>query len=223
MNTSTRILLFSLIVLGVVAGGLWIMGGKKDEFSTELMIDAQPQQIFPYLTEPAKLKQWFDGLESVENYQPAKADIPSKYTLTTRVTTNQNGKRTTHQDQVIRYELDNLLTVQSRNANEVITWIYELEPDKEKTRFRCRVKTEHLAIGRFLAPMQKTTLESKIESDARRLKELIEKNEPKLPPSAANKSLAEVPFVNDNAGGNAIFTPIDPEDEPSVENPSANP
>jgi uncharacterized protein YndB with AHSA1/START domain len=213
MNTSTRITLFSLIVLGIVAGGLWIMGGKKNEFSTSLLIDAQPQQVFPYLTQPEQIKQWFAGLESVEAYVPSKPDIPTRITTTTRVITSVGGGQTTYQDQVIRFEADSLLSIQSRNANEIITWIYELEPDKGKTRLNYRVKTENRGIGRFMAPLQKTDLEPKIESDARSLKELIETNEPKLAPTAADKPLAEVPFVNEGAGGSDVFTPIEPETE----------
>ena len=49
----------SILLLSVIAVAvLWILGGKQTEFSTALSIDAPPEVIFPYLTQPEQLKSW---------------------------------------------------------------------------------------------------------------------------------------------------------------------
>ncbi|MGD8376441.1 MAG: SRPBCC family protein [Acidobacteriota bacterium] len=55
------------LVLGVfvlVLAGLWIAGGGDGRWvhTATIRIDRPPEAIFPWLTEPEKLKVWVDGL-----------------------------------------------------------------------------------------------------------------------------------------------------------------
>lgn len=179
MKTSTRFFLFLSIFVIVVVSGIWIWGGKKHEYVAKLLIDRQPQQVFSYLTQPDSLMQWVSGLKSVEELSPAKG-AASRAEKTQRVVKETSGNQTHFQDQVIRFEQDELLTVQSTNGTEIITSIFQLEPTAGKTQLTYRVKIEYVGFGRLLAPFQKHELESKIETEAIKLKKLVEQNEPKL-------------------------------------------
>lgn len=178
MSLPAKLLITLLIVAGVAASSLWIIGGKKNEYSTSLVIDAQPQQVFPYLTQPDLLKSWIDGLAEVsELVKPPEEKLPSPAVTTPRVFRSANGKQIRFQDEIIRFDPDKLVSVQSRNGSHVITSIYQLElKEDNKTSLTYRVKTANRGVGRFLAPLNSTNIQEQMENDARSLKELVEKN-----------------------------------------------
>ena len=68
--------------------------------------------------------------------------------------------------------------MQSRNRSQVITSIYQLElKEDNKTSLTYRVKTANRGVGRFLAPLNSSNIQVRMENDVRRLKELVEKNQ----------------------------------------------
>jgi uncharacterized membrane protein len=172
MSLSARILLFLLIVVLIGGSSLWLIGGKKIEHSTSLVIDAQPQQVFPYLIESDRLIQWVSGLESVEDLEMAETGDPA--IITERIMDDGSGKQVQFDDEVIRHEPDELLSVQSSNSSKIITAIYQLEStEEEKTQLNYRIKISHTSLGRFLAPFQKPNIQQRMEDDLRRLKDLV--------------------------------------------------
>lgn len=179
MSLPAKLLIFLLIVAGVAATSLWIIGGKKNEYSTSLLINAQPQQVFPYLTQPEHLKSWIDGLTEVsELVKPPEEKLPTPAVTTLRVFQNENGKQVRFQDEIIRFDPNKLVSVQSRNRSHVVTSIYQLElKDDNKTSLTYRVKKANRGIGRFFAPLNQANIQEQMENDARRLKELVEKNQ----------------------------------------------
>lgn len=161
------------IVLIAVIGcaAIWIYGGKKQHYETSLTINATPSQVFPYLTDVERMKQWVDGLMEVEPINELVQVEGAK----NRVTVNANGKMVEFEDEVLRYQQDKLLSVRWKNSVVVTTSIYKLEPKSElQTDFRFTVKTTNLGIGRFLAPFAADDTQSRIEKDAQALKKLIE-------------------------------------------------
>lgn len=179
MANSTRIIMWILLIAAVGAGALWILGGKQAEYSTGLGIAAPPDSIFPFLTEPERLKSWHSGLTEVapmvssDNREP---QTPPK--LTSRVITDENGKQVRYQDEVIRFERNVSLSVQSSNPKSVITSIFQLEPREGETFIVYRVKSTYRGLGRFLAPLAGDSTQSRIENDIRKLKSLIESTNP---------------------------------------------
>ena len=184
MNLSTRIFLSLTIVLLVVAAGLWIIGGKKNEYATETTINASPESVFPYLTQAGHMKKWVSGLTNVEDLTPLKENDNGvrggKKTL--RVVKDDEGNQTRYDDEVIRFEDGKAVSVQSTNSSEKVTRIFQLDLNEGKTVLNYRVKTENAGIGRMTAVFQKNDYGSQIESEARKLKELVEANEPEPAP-----------------------------------------
>ena len=161
-----------LAVVGAVA--LWMIGGKQVEYSTALRIDASPEVVFLYLTEPDHLKDWVSGLSEVEALEPnAGVNGDPRRRKTSRVATI-NGERTHFEDEVLRYEQDQVLSVKSTSATLILTWIFQLEPRESQTHLSYRVKKANSGLGRFIAPMRKDSIQSQIDEDIRRLKALIE-------------------------------------------------
>jgi hypothetical protein len=211
MRSLTRFLLFLLLLAMIAAAALWIIGGKKDEYSISLVIDAHPNQVFPYLTQPDLLKQWASGLVQVEELRPL-ADGSNRTIKTTRIVVDQSGKRTAFEDEVLRHSENEAVTVQSSNAAQVITAIYQLDlKDNRKTVLTHRVKVSNVGIGRLLGPLQRDDVKSQMENEARQLKELVETNEPQWEPSTADEPVLQVPsFGPENLSNSDPNAPIDP-------------
>ena len=179
MSLPAKIVVFLLIVVGIGASSLWILGGKKNEYSTSLVIDAQPQQVFPYLTQPDHMKTWIEGLDEVsELVKPPEKELPAPPVTTARIVRTADGKQVRYQDQIIRFDPGKLVSVQSKNRSQVVTSIYQLEAkEDDKTALTYKVKTKNRGVGRILAPLSTADIQLQMEQDARRLKELVEKNE----------------------------------------------
>jgi carbon monoxide dehydrogenase subunit G len=181
MSPLSKFLLFSAIALIVIVAGLWISGGKKDEYSAKIEINAQPSQIFPYFIDPEKAKAWMSGLEQIDEPLPLTEGYNNPPELM-RTVVDTKGNRVSYNDTVIRFTLNEILTVQSNASGTVHTTIFQLEPlNQERTQFSYFVKTSYNGLARLMAPLHTSKLQDRINTDVRRLKELVEKNEPPLP------------------------------------------
>ena len=179
MSRLTRFLLFLVVATLVAVTGLWILGGKKTEFSTRVSIAAHPSQIFPYLTQPEKLKQWLTGLEQVDEILPIPKGEYSAVPDTHRTVVDSTGRKTQFQDNVIRFTPDELISVQSSCSTVVLTSIFQLElKASQQTLTTYQVKSMPIGIGRLLAPLKTSDVQKQIVDDARRLKELVEREQP---------------------------------------------
>jgi uncharacterized protein YndB with AHSA1/START domain len=187
MSLSAKLLLFCVIVAAIGASSLWLIGGKKGEYSTSLVINASPQQVFPYLTDAERLKQWLEGLAEVENLVETEDGAQSQPTR--RLMDFGDGKQVWFQDEVIRHESDAMISVQSSSSNKVITAIYQLQPTPDdKTELKYRLKTTNKSLGRLWAAFEKTDYQKRIENDARKLKELIESTANAVQENASTQS-----------------------------------
>ena len=181
-----KIVLTILLVLAIVGAALWILGGKQSEYSTGLSIAAPPEAIFPYLTQPERLKSWTEGLVEVAEFVPAPkvdgvASAPAE--KTPRVMSYADGSQAHSQDQVIRYEKNLSISIQSTSSQRVVTYIYQLEPKNGQTFLSYRIKTNSSGAGRFLAAISSNDYQDRIDSDIRKLKALVESSELPMPPN----------------------------------------
>ncbi|MFK7766329.1 MAG: SRPBCC family protein [Mariniblastus sp.] len=176
MNTSTKIGLWILIITVVGTAALWMIGGKQGEYLSSLTIDAPPEAVFPFLVEPVHLKKWKSGLIEVAKYEkPEENDLlgPPLAQKTERII-SINGKDVRFKDQVIRYDLNKSLSVQSTNAMKVSTEIFKLAPVGDKTQLSYRITVDNRGWGRILGPLQSDPTKSRIDTDIRQLKDLVE-------------------------------------------------
>ncbi len=191
MSSFSRFLFYAAIVVLICAAGLWILGGKKNSFSTTITITAPPEQVFPYLTQPELLTQWIDGLAYVEELVPNEVEgLPSRATRTDRVM-EQGGSQVRFEDEVIRYEQNSMISIQSSNHVSVVTSIFVLEPlEDSTTKLEHRVKTSNVGLGRLLAPLRSSDLQSSSRDNLLRLKKLIEESSNDLEPPSSLQDLS---------------------------------
>lgn len=189
MSRLTRFLLFLVVTTLVATAGLWILGGKKTDFSTSISIAAHPSQIFPYLTQPEQLKQWMTGLEQVDEILPIPKGEYAPVADTHRTLVDPSGRLSQFRDTVIRFTPDELISVQSTNSLIVLTSIFQLEiKAPRQTSITYQVKSMPVGLGRLLAPLRTSDLQKQIVDDVRRLKELVEREQPEWPSDAAESA-----------------------------------
>ena len=175
MSNILKLVLTLLIAVTVGVSGLWITGGKKAEYSTALEIEGAPEVIFSYLTEPKRLKGWMTGLLMVGPFKVNEVtELNTPHRETTLRLVAIDGQQVQYQDDVIRFEQDKAITVQSTNSSVVLTAIFRLEPTGDQTKLTYRVTTRNHGIGRLLAPLSKSSVQTRIESEIRNLKALVE-------------------------------------------------
>ena len=174
MSVSAKLALWVPIIIVVIAIGLWLAGGKKQEYSAAIQIDANPDIVFAYLTEPEKHKSWITGLAHVEKLESNTDETGASKRITTSRVISIDGKESRFEDSVIRFEPDESLSVQSSNRNQVITSIYLLEPRDSQTYFTYRVITLNRGISRILAPLRSDKTQDQVDEDIRKLKQLVE-------------------------------------------------
>lgn len=173
MSRSLKTVLVLVVVLLTTAAALWIIGSQRARYSTSLMIEAAPARVFSHLTDAELMKQWVDGLVDV---QPIN-DLPNQVGAKTRIVMKSAGKTIELDDEVIRYEENELLSVKANNRTMTLVSIYRLKPTEEgNTYLTMVVKKSHQGIGKFMAPFMSSSLQEKITSDAQRLKSLVESN-----------------------------------------------
>lgn len=174
MSHFSRFLFWALILASVGACSLWIMGGNRSEYSTSSTINANPETVFAFLVEPDRLKDWSEGLVQVGHLESNVDENGFSKRITTERVISENGQEIEFQDEVLRYDPHQSLSIQSSNRSIIITSIFALEPQGDQTLVSYRVKTLHCGLGRFMAPFQNDSRQNQIENELRRLKEAVE-------------------------------------------------
>lgn len=174
MSVPAKLVLWISIITAVVAIGLWLVGGKKQEYSAAIQIEASPDVVFAYLTEAEKHKSWITGLAHVERLESNSDENGDPKRITTTRVISLNGKKSRFEDEVIRFEPDESLTVRSSNNDQAITSIYSLRPRDSQTYFTYRVIKLNRGIKRLLSPLSRDKTQNQVDDDVRKLKQLVE-------------------------------------------------
>lgn len=160
----------------IAGSSLWLIGSKKKEYSAAIQIDAAPEVVFTFLTDPEKHKSWVSGLSHVETLTDTSDDSSASQRVVGARVVEHGGKQERFEDEIIRFESNSLLSVQSRNSGQVMTSIYQLEPRDGQTYFNYRVIKQYRGLERLLSPLQKDETQAIIDGDVRKLKDCVETN-----------------------------------------------
>ncbi|MEM7456118.1 MAG: SRPBCC family protein [Planctomycetota bacterium] len=171
MSATVKILLGLAIALGTGLAALYLLGSKKVSDETSLLIEAPPEEIFPWLTGTDLQMQWMSGLVKV---QPIDEDISAVDSRSSVVMRDGSGEQM-FENRVLRNDPDEVFSFKSSNGRVALTSVYTLEAvESDRTYFTYRVHRINKGIGLFLAPFSSVDIQERIENEARKLKELVE-------------------------------------------------
>ncbi|MCH2181446.1 MAG: SRPBCC family protein [Mariniblastus sp.] len=171
MSGIVKFLLFLAIAVVIAVGCLWFLGGKKQEYSTVVSINASPDQVYPYLIEPDRLKKWKSELLDIQPLSEGPVELGSKSVSTLQV----NGKTRVCNDEVIRFQENRVFTVRSRGPNTILSSIFKLENESGKTGLSYQIKLTTRGFDRLFVPFQDSDRTQKgMVRDALALKKIVE-------------------------------------------------
>jgi len=131
-----------------------------------------PATVFPYLTEPERLKRWVGGLttfEPVEGGQSAQVGALSRQVMVIR------GKEWKLDGELTALEPDHLVEALMEGKGIKAKTSYVLEPVDGGTRLTATVESEYsLLVARLLGGLVSREAQKKLRADLARLETLVE-------------------------------------------------
>lgn len=162
------------VIVGVLAVALlilWILGGRTSRHVAEITIAASPDDVFQYLAEPDKARQWMEGVVEITPLGDSTQQVGAK----ARIVIAENESRFEMEDEVIRYEANRLFEVRIMSSMFDLTSLYELsEFDVGKSHVKHTLRADYKGFVRIFAPLMGGDVQRKLESDFQRLKKLVE-------------------------------------------------
>jgi uncharacterized protein YndB with AHSA1/START domain len=170
--------LAALFVLAVA--GLWVAGLRPGHgrLVTEVVIDRPAPQVFRWLTEDERVKNWISGLEEVRPVSaPADGgEVGKKFHLVDVYKDEHVEMEMT----VTKFEKDRALSILVSSVGDpnngfTETGDYTLSEQNGKTRLRFDVQTKYFGLlPRLFEPLITPQAKEKVQDDFRRLKSLAE-------------------------------------------------
>jgi uncharacterized protein YndB with AHSA1/START domain len=138
---------------------------------TEVEIERPAHEVFPYLVEAEKRRQWVHGLVESTPLDNGELGVGSRF----RDVVVDHGQRTTVEAEVERYDPYDGLTARLEARGFVSRVDYSLTEADGVTRVACTVETEStMRVARLLSPLVTRHAQRAIETSLTRLKHLLE-------------------------------------------------
>ncbi|HEX4128956.1 MAG TPA: SRPBCC family protein [Pirellulales bacterium] len=170
MKRLIRVLAVLLGLLLVAMAVLWFIGGRTYGNLAQVTISAPRATVFTYLTDPAKLKHWVDGVVAIEPLTSERQTVGAR----SKIVVEEHGSRFEMNDEVIRYEPSEYLEVRITSPMFGASNMYWLTDEQGKTHVKNVMRTDYQGVARVFAPLMKGAVQQKLDADLQRLKKLVE-------------------------------------------------
>jgi uncharacterized protein YndB with AHSA1/START domain len=140
-------------------------------YQAETIIHGAPDRIFPWLTEPDRVKQWIGGLVESIPLDDGRLAIGAR----AREVVEESGRRFTMESEVVGLEPDRLLAVNLTSAMADMASSYRLTPAGATTRVHHTMEARYKGVMKLFAPLIRRAVQRKLEGDLTRLKQAVEK------------------------------------------------
>ena len=172
MSGFVKFILFMVIAVGIALGCLWFLGGKKQEYSTAISINALPEQVFPYLVEPLRVKKWNSRVDHIQPLTDGPVQLGSKSFVDVAVQWRSPRFFKTRSFDFNRTEI---FTVRSRAPNTILSSLFKLENVSGKTGLSYQIKLTTKGFNRLLVPFQNSKRrQQEMAQDTLALKKIVE-------------------------------------------------
>jgi uncharacterized protein YndB with AHSA1/START domain len=164
-------LFFCVVVLGALT--LFLMGYRANAGRNhlEIEINRPAADVFPWLTESDKLKQWVTGLTDVTQLTPGPMQVGTK----ARDTIVEGNQKMSADVLITEFEANKILGVHLETdafANDVR---YELSEHEGRTRLQATGHaTYKIWLARLMEPLLTPAIQQSLQDDLEKLKKLVE-------------------------------------------------
>ncbi len=200
MSIVTKILLGLCLLTALALGSIWIITGKPGKHSTQITINAHRADVFDWLVESERIRQWDTNIVEVASIE--SEDQPESQRIV-----KVKDADVEYTDQVLRFDHGTMVSVRSTGRAIVETQVFQLEGNSlGGTDLQFRLTRKPKGIGRFLVSFRDDEVEKGMKRRMRKLKKLIEKNENGQPmetdsgESMSQEGSAKVSTVESSSG-----------------------
>lgn len=134
-----------------------------------------PSVVFPYLTEPERLKQWVGGLVTFDavDGESARVGAQSRQVMVIR------GREWKLDGELTAFDPYRLVQARMQGKGFTARTSYVLEPVESGTRLTATVESEFsLLVGRLFGGLVSREAQKKLQADLARLEALVEAEMP---------------------------------------------
>lgn len=196
MSPISKFLAFLLALAVLAATAAWIMGGESSKSSTRISIEASPNQVFRYLINGEKIKQWGRDVVSAGPFEDSSGTIE-------RILSAEGGDEF-WKDSVLRFTPGESLSIQSRKGGLTKTYVFQLEEnDLGGTNVQYRLTKSASGLEQFLFALENhDNVRPEMAAEMTRLKDLVESEVELEPDSDESVPVVENSPNDDNAVSN---------------------
>ncbi|MBK8025330.1 MAG: SRPBCC family protein [Chloroflexi bacterium] len=137
----------------------------------EIVIDRSPSEVFTWLDDPQKARQWVPGLVDIQPITPGGSRAGAK----ARHVYRENGRTFETEEEMLIYEPNRHIKIRGRAAGFEMTAEYQLSPTGAGTllRFESTLRFNN-PVMRLLTPLLTRGADQRTVQDLQRLKALVE-------------------------------------------------
>ncbi|MEQ1905394.1 MAG: hypothetical protein ABL888_14490 [Pirellulaceae bacterium] len=183
MNDYRKTILFVVVFVCIVLGGLYLIGAKEAEFNVATTVRGKASDVFPFLTDPAKRLNWCEGLKSCKLLDSESVDSGSKY----ECTVNKDGKDYPVVESVKLIDQDKVFTVYRELSGIASTRIFELSEVNNQTTVSYRYLEKRDVLASLTFFLNRRNLEPSMFSEMEKLKTVVEANSAQASLDTANR------------------------------------
>lgn len=140
------------------------------EYRAQVSIAATPVQIYPFLTEPERLKQWLGGLVESKPLTEGGTRVGAR----SLEIVEENGRRMEMESVILDVRTNELLAVEISSSMALMRSEYRLTGDGARTRVDHTMNAHYKGFVRLLAPFIRGMVQKKIDGDLDRLRQVVE-------------------------------------------------
>ena len=172
MSNLTKLIMLLAIGLILAGGSIYLIGGKRQDYTVTATIKAPVGQIFPYVVKPELKRQWMKGLNDQEITQ---GDTIEEGALL-RSTRTSNGVSESFDDEVIRFRENEIISIKSKNKRLTSTTMLKFKEQGDGTKVTFTRVINFNGIDRFKTVFAKSDYKGELERDLGELVKLVEGN-----------------------------------------------
>lgn len=145
MKTAIKYAVQAAVLILVMLGLMWLLGGRTHSTSATVRVDAKADKVFSFLLDPDLRPTWMDDVESIQSSN----DLADAVGARSEVRTVIDSKPVQVKEEIIELEPEQLLRVRSEIPWATWTTTFALEASNSRTQVHRRTYTQYHGLWRF--------------------------------------------------------------------------
>lgn len=171
MSRLTRALIGVTIILFVAVGVLFLVGGRPQQFNSQIVIAAPQALVFEYLTDPAIRQRWTSDGTQIQPLTEGGHRVGAKW----RMTLQNDGRQLEFDCEVLESSPNERLICALIGTQLNARSDFRLQEDGGVTSLHHSLIVTPKGILRMFAPFSKDQIQAKLDGGLAQFKQVVER------------------------------------------------